>query len=61
MTDAQLTNCMLVSRSEEFVFEFRERVYFMPIRLGGVLDKQNWIPSGKMEHSSVSEIAVMRR
>ena len=39
--------------------EFGERVYFMPIR-PGEQDKRNWIPSGKMEHTPASEIAVTR-
>ena len=39
--------------------EFGERVYFMPIRPGGARQAK-LDPSGKMEHSSESEIAVMR-
>ena len=41
------------------LLEFGERVYFMPIRPGGARQAK-LVSSGNMEHSSVSEIAVMR-
>ena len=59
VTDAQLTNCMLVSRTADSWLNLENECTSCQFDLE-VQDKRNWIPSGKMEHSSASEIAVMR-
>ena len=54
MTGAQLTNCMLVSRTADSWLNLENECTSCQVDLE-VQDKRNWIPSGKMEHSSVSD------
>ena len=54
----QLTNCMLASRTADSWLNLENECISCQFDLKKQ-DKQNWIPSGKMEHSSVSETAVI--
>ena len=55
----QLMNCMLVSRTADSWLNLDNECTSCRFDLE-VQDNRNWIPSGKMEHSMASEIAVMR-